>query len=44
MLDTLVAGEDMDILGDIHASESYRRAMTKVYVKRALASAVARAQ
>ncbi len=38
------AGEDMDILGDIHASESYRRAMTKVYVKRALTSAVARAQ
>jgi CO/xanthine dehydrogenase FAD-binding subunit len=38
------AGEEMDILGDIHASEGYRRAMTKVYVKRALSSAVARAR
>ncbi|HMQ30934.1 MAG TPA: xanthine dehydrogenase family protein subunit M [Chloroflexaceae bacterium] len=38
------AGEGMDILGDIHASEEYRRAMVKVYVKRALAQAVARAR
>lgn len=37
------AGEGMDILGDIHASEDYRRAMVKVYAKRALAAAVARA-
>ncbi len=38
------AGTAMDILGDIHASEDYRRAMVKVYAKRALAAAVARAQ
>lgn len=38
------AGEGMDILGDIHASEEYRRAMVKVYVRRALTSAVARAR
>jgi carbon-monoxide dehydrogenase medium subunit len=38
------AGTTMDILGDIHASEDYRRAMVKVYAKRALAAAVARAQ
>ena len=38
------AGDDMDYLGDIHASEEYRRAMVKVYAKRALAKAVARAR
>lgn len=38
------AGTEMDILGDIHASEDYRRAMVKVYAKRALTAAVARAQ
>ncbi len=41
---SLRAGEGMDILGDIHASEDYRRAMVKVYTKRALAAAVARAR
>ncbi len=38
------AGEDMDYLGDIHASEEYRRAMVKVYTKRALAKAIAQAR
>ncbi len=38
------AGEDMDYLGDIHASEEYRRAMVKVYTKRALDKAIARAR
>lgn len=38
------AGAGMDILGDIHASEDYRRAMVKVYARRALAAAVARAR
>lgn len=38
------AGEGMDVLGDIHASEEYRRAMVKVYAKRALTQAVARAR
>jgi aerobic carbon-monoxide dehydrogenase medium subunit len=38
------AGEDMDYLGDIHASEEYRRAMVKVYTKRALAEALAHAR
>ncbi len=38
------AGEGMDVLGDIHASESYRSAMIKVYAKRALTEAVARAR
>ncbi|NTU81740.1 MAG: xanthine dehydrogenase family protein subunit M [Chloroflexales bacterium] len=38
------AGEGMDILGDIHASEDYRRAMVKVYMKRALTTAVGRAR
>jgi carbon-monoxide dehydrogenase medium subunit len=37
------AGQDMDFLGDIHASEDYRRAMVKVYARRAIASAVKRA-
>lgn len=39
-----LAGEDMDMLGDIHASDDYRRAMTKVYVKRALQAALERAR
>jgi aerobic carbon-monoxide dehydrogenase medium subunit len=34
------AGDDMDYLGDIHASEEYRRAMVKVYTRRALAKAL----
>jgi len=38
------AAADMDILGDIHASEEYRRAMVKVYARRALAAAIARAR
>lgn len=38
------AGEEMDFLGDIHASEEYRRAMVKVYTKRALTQAIARAR
>jgi carbon-monoxide dehydrogenase medium subunit len=38
------AGEGMDYLGDIHASEEYRRAMVKVYTRRALAKAVERAR
>jgi aerobic carbon-monoxide dehydrogenase medium subunit len=38
------AGSEMEFLGDIHASEDYRRAMVKVYTKRALTSAIARAQ
>lgn len=32
-----------DVLGDIHASAEYRRAMAKVYVKRALTAAAERA-
>lgn len=32
-----------DLLGDMHASEDYRRAMASVYVRRALAKAAARA-
>lgn len=38
------AGEDMDFLGDIHASEDYRRAMVKVYVRRAISGAIAQAK
>lgn len=38
-----LSGSEMDFLGDIHASEEYRRAMVKVYTKRALAEAVQRA-
>jgi aerobic carbon-monoxide dehydrogenase medium subunit len=38
------AGEDMDFLGDIHASEDYRRAMVKVYCRRALLDAIAAAK
>lgn len=39
-----LAGSEMEFLGDIQASEEYRKAMTKVYAKRALAAAVARAR
>lgn len=38
------AGEGMDILGDLHASEEYRRAMVAVYTRRALTAAVERAR
>jgi carbon-monoxide dehydrogenase medium subunit len=38
------AGATMDILGDIHAGEDYRRAMVKVYARRALSAAIARAK
>lgn len=38
------AGADMEYLGDIHASEEYRRAMVKVYAVRALTDAVAAAR
>lgn len=39
-----VAGDlGEDVMGDIHASESYRRAMAPVYVARALTKAVERA-
>lgn len=38
------AGAGLDILGDIHASEDYRRAMVAVYARRALAAAIARAK
>ncbi len=38
------AGEEMDILGDLHASEVYRRAMVKVFTRRALTQALARAR
>lgn len=38
------AGEDMDLLGDIHASDEYRKAMVKVYCRRAVAEAVAAAK
>lgn len=38
------SGTDMDYLGDIHASEEYRRAMVKVYTRRALTEALARAR
>ncbi|MFV9504313.1 MAG: FAD binding domain-containing protein [Oscillochloridaceae bacterium umkhey_bin13] len=37
------AGDDLDILGDMHASEAYRRAMVKVYARRALQAAMAQA-
>ena len=39
-----LAGEHMDILGDLYASEVYRRAMVKVYTKRALTAALAEAR
>jgi carbon-monoxide dehydrogenase medium subunit len=38
------SGESMDFLGDIHASEEYRRAMVKVYTRRALTKALERAR
>jgi carbon-monoxide dehydrogenase medium subunit len=38
------AGDDIDYLGDIHASEDYRRAMVKVYTRRAIAKAIAQAR
>jgi len=38
------AGDDMDYLGDIHASEEYRRAMVQVYAARALNEAIAQAR
>ncbi|GAB4214103.1 MAG: xanthine dehydrogenase family protein subunit M [Roseiflexaceae bacterium] len=38
------AGASMDFLGDIHASEDYRRAMVKVYTRRALTKALAQAR
>lgn len=38
------SGESMDYLGDIHASEEYRRAMVKVFTRRALAKALERAR
>ena len=38
------AGADMEYLGDIHASEEYRRALVKVYAARALTDAVAAAR
>jgi carbon-monoxide dehydrogenase medium subunit len=38
------AGSDLEsINGDLHASEEYRRAMIGVFVRRALAGALARA-
>ncbi len=37
------AGAGLDILGDIHAGEDYRRAMVGVYAKRAIAAAIGRA-
>jgi carbon-monoxide dehydrogenase medium subunit len=37
---TANAGAGMDVLGDIHASEDYRRAMVGVYARRALAKAI----
>ena len=40
-----VAGEELtDINADLHASEAYRRAMVKVFTRRALEKAAARAQ
>ncbi len=38
------AGEGVDYLGDIHASNEYREAMVKVYTKRALTEAIKRAR
>ena len=38
------SGDAMDYLGDIHASEEYRRAMVKVYTRRALVKALERAR
>ena len=33
-----------DLLGDMHASADYRRAMSQVFVERALTAAAARAK
>jgi aerobic carbon-monoxide dehydrogenase medium subunit len=38
------SGEGMEYLGDIHASAEYRQAMVKVYTRRAIADAIARAR
>ena len=38
------AGAEMDFLGDIYASESYREHLTRVYTKRALLKALENAQ
>jgi carbon-monoxide dehydrogenase medium subunit len=38
------SGEGMEYLGDIHASAEYRKAMVKVYTRRALTEALARAR
>lgn len=38
------SGAAMDVLGDIHAGEEYRRAMIRVYTRRALTQAIARAR
>ncbi len=38
------SGAEMEYLGDIHASEEYRRAMVKVYTRRALTQALAHAR
>ena len=38
------SGDDMDYLGDIHASEEYRRAIVKVYTRRAVTKALERAR
>ena len=37
------AGAGLDLMGDIHASAEYRRAMVDVYARRALAKALERA-
>lgn len=42
-VDVSNAGDGLDILGDIHAGEDYRRAMVGVYTKRAIAKAIGRA-
>jgi len=41
---TANAGDGMDVLGDIHASEDYRRAMVGVYARRALTKAIEQAK
>lgn len=33
-------GDELELLGDIHASEDYRRAMVKVYARRAILKAI----
>ena len=38
------SGDGMEYLGDIHASAEYRKAMVKVYTKRALSEALAHAR